>query len=70
MDLPKNIGERDRTIRLIASAVLIVLSFVVSGFALQMLLTVIALVLLYTSWSRTCFAYIPLKINTREDNAG
>jgi energy-coupling factor transporter transmembrane protein EcfT len=70
MDLPKNIGERDRTIRLIASAVLIILSFVVSGFALQMLLTVIALVLLYTSWSRTCFAYIPLKINTREDNAG
>jgi energy-coupling factor transporter transmembrane protein EcfT len=70
MALPKNIGERDRTIRLIASAVLIVLSFFVPGIALQMLLTIIALVLLYTSWSRTCFAYIPLDINTREDNAG
>jgi hypothetical protein len=31
---------------------------------LQMLLVAVALILLFTSWSRTCFAYLPLKIDT------
>jgi energy-coupling factor transporter transmembrane protein EcfT len=70
MALPKNVGKRDSTIRLIAAAVIITISFFVPGMALQMLLTVVALVLLFTSWSRTCFAYMPLKIDTTKNDAG
>ncbi len=70
MALPQNVGERDRTIRLIASAVVIGLSFFVPSVGLQMLLTIIALILLYTSWKRTCLAYIPLNIDTRKNDAG
>ncbi|WP_058556938.1 DUF2892 domain-containing protein [Thiohalocapsa sp. ML1] len=70
MALPKNVGERDRNVRMIAAAVIITLSFFVPGVALQMLLTVIALVLLFTSWTRTCLAYIPLKIDTTKPGAG
>ncbi|MBK1620484.1 DUF2892 domain-containing protein [Lamprobacter modestohalophilus] len=64
MALPKNVGNGDSNIRMIAAAVIITISFFMPGVALQMLLTVIALVLLFTSWKRTCFAYIPLKIDT------
>jgi energy-coupling factor transporter transmembrane protein EcfT len=66
MALPKNVGRRDSTIRLIAAAVIMILSFFVPGMGLQMLLVAVALILLFTSWSRTCFAYLPLKIDTRE----
>ncbi len=64
MALPKNVGEQDRTIRLVVATVLIVASFFVQPFLLQIVLTVIALVLLATSWTRTCPAYIPLGIDT------
>jgi energy-coupling factor transporter transmembrane protein EcfT len=64
MALPKNVGQRDKTIRLVASAIVITLSFFVSPVAFQMVLTLIALVLLFTSWSGTCLAYLPLKIDT------
>jgi hypothetical protein len=70
MALPKNVGERDRTIRLIASAVVITLSFFMPGMPLQLLLTLVALILLLTTWTRTCFAYIPLKIDTTKGDAG
>lgn len=66
MALPKNVGERDRTIRLVTATVLIVISFLVGSVPLQMLLTLIALVLVITSWTRTCLAYIPLKMDTRD----
>jgi hypothetical protein len=64
MALPKNVGESDRNIRLIASAVIITVSFFMPSMALQMVLTAVALVLLFTSWTRTCPAYLPLKIDT------
>jgi hypothetical protein len=64
--LPKNIGELDRNIRLGVATLLIILSFVVSSTPLQMLLTLLALILLATSWFRTCLVYIPLKIDTRK----
>jgi hypothetical protein len=70
MALPKNVGERDRTIRLIAAAVIITLSFFAPGIGLQILMTVIALVLLFTTWSRTCLAYLPLGIDTTKHDAG
>jgi hypothetical protein len=64
--LPKNIGELDRTIRLVVATLLIIISFFVASVPLQLLLTLIALILLATSWSRTCLVYIPLKIDTRK----
>lgn len=64
--MPKNIGELDRTIRLVIATLLIIISFFVASVPLQLLLTLIALILLATSWSRTCLVYIPLKIDTRK----
>lgn len=66
MALPKNVGEQDRTIRLVVATVLIIFSFIVSALSLKILLTVIALVLLFTSATRSCLAYIPLNIDTRK----
>ncbi len=64
MSMPKNVGDKDRTLRLIAATVLIILSFIVASASAKILLSVIALVLLYTSYTRSCLAYIPLKIDT------
>jgi hypothetical protein len=67
MALPKNVGDQDRTIRLVAATVLIVISFIVSSATLKMVLSVIALVLLFTTWTRFCPAYSLLKMDTRKD---
>jgi hypothetical protein len=64
MSMPKNVGEKDRTLRLILATVLIIVSFIVGSTSAQILLTLAALVLLYTSYTRTCLAYIPLKMDT------
>ncbi len=66
MALPKNVGEQDRNIRLGVATVLIIVSFIVSSVSLKMILSLIALVLVATSWFRTCPAYIPFKIDTRK----
>jgi hypothetical protein len=68
MSMPKNVGEKDRTLRLIAATVLIILSFIVASASAKILLSIIALVLLYTSYTRSCLAYIPLKIDTTKDD--
>ncbi len=68
MSMPKNVGDKDRTLRLIAATVLIILSFIVASASAKILLSVIALVLLYTSYTRSCLAYIPLKIDTTKDD--
>jgi hypothetical protein len=65
MALQTNMGEKDRNIRLGAATVLIILSFIVGGAGLKMLLSLIALVLIATSWFRFCPAYVPFKIDTR-----
>ena len=68
MSMPKNVGDKDRTLRLIAATVLIILSFIVASASAKILLSVVALVLLYTSYTRSCLAYIPLKIDTTKDD--
>lgn len=68
MSMPKNVGDKDRTLRLIAATVLIILSFIVASASSKILLSVIAMVLLYTSYTRSCLAYIPLKIDTTKDD--
>jgi hypothetical protein len=68
MSMPKNVGDKDRTLRLIAATVLIILSFIVASASSKILLSVVAMVLLYTSYTRSCLAYIPLKIDTSKDD--
>ncbi len=65
MALQKNMGEQDRNIRLGVATVLIIVSFIVGSVPLKMLLSLIALVLVATSWLRFCPVYIPFKIDTR-----
>jgi hypothetical protein len=65
MALQQNMGEQDRTVRLVVATVLIIVSFIVSSGALKILLSLLALVLVATSWFRFCPAYIPFKIDTR-----
>jgi energy-coupling factor transporter transmembrane protein EcfT len=65
MNLTENVGEKDRSIRLIIATLLIIASFLVGPFWLQMLLTVFALLLVFTTWMRLCPAYLPFGINTR-----
>jgi hypothetical protein len=69
MALPKNVGARDRNIRIIVATVLLVLSFIVGSVPLKMVLSLIALVLLVTSYTRTCPAYIALKMDTTKADA-
>jgi len=64
MALQKNMGEQDRNIRLGVATVLIIVSFIVASVPLKMLLSLIALVLVATSWFRVCPAYMPFKIDT------
>ena len=67
MSMPKNVGDKDRTLRLVAGTVLIILSFIVASTFAKILLTVVALVLLYTSYTRSCPAYVLLKMDTNKD---
>lgn len=62
MNLPKNVGKTDRTIRL-AVAGLLVVAGVLSGYPL---LSIVALVVLATGYLGTCPAYIPFKIDTNK----
>lgn len=63
MDLPKNVGDQDRNIRFIAGGVLVVAGIVTSN----IIFTVLGLVAVGTAYTRTCLAYIPLKMNTMKD---
>jgi len=66
MALQQNMGDQDRNIRLIVATVLIIVSFIVASVPLKMLLSLVALVLVATSWFRFCPAYVPFKIDTRK----
>ncbi len=63
MNLPKNVGKTDRTIRLAVAGVLVVAG-ILSGYAI---LSLIGLVLLATGYTGVCPAYIPFKIDTNKD---
>ncbi len=62
----KNIGSLDRTIRLAAAiAIGAACALGLIGGTLALVLGVVALVLLLTSLTSTCPAYIPLGLSTR-----
>jgi len=63
--MKKNMGNLDRSLRLIGAAVLILLYFlnVISG-TLAIVSLVIATILIITSFISFCPLYLPFKINT------
>lgn len=65
--MTKNMGSRDRTIRIVAAVVfgLLVAAGVVTGPA-ALLLGVLAGVFLVTSYLKFCPLYVPFKIDTSE----
>ena len=70
MQLPKNIGAQDRMARLIGGGVLVVLGLVarpIIGGHLALILVLLGALALFTSYTRTCLAYIPLKMDTNKD---
>ena len=60
-----NMGRTDRTLRLVAAAVLGALVLFVTDGALDGVLGVVAVVLIVTSFVGTCPAYLPFGIDTR-----
>lgn len=62
-----NMGNTDRMIRILIAVVIATLSFldVISG-TLQIVLLVVAVLMLVTSFMRFCPAYLPFGINTRK----
>ena len=67
MKFNNNIGNTDRTIRLLISVIFAILYFtgVVSG-ALGIILLVLAFTLLLTSTIRFCPLYLPFKLSTKD----
>jgi hypothetical protein len=63
--MKKNMGSADRIIRLIIAAVIGVLYFtkVISG-TLGIILIILAVIFLLTSFIAVCPLYIPFKLNT------
>jgi hypothetical protein len=62
MNLVKNVGTQDRNIRFAAGGVAILLGIVTGMWWLD----IIGLILVATAYFGTCFAYIPLGVNTTE----
>lgn len=62
MNLPKNMGKKDRNIRFVAAGLLVFGGI----FTDNVLITLLGLVPLATAYLGTCPAYIPLNIDTRE----
>ena len=60
-----NMGRTDRTLRLVAAAVLVALVLSVTDGALDWVLGLVAVVLFATSFVGTCPAYLPFGIDTR-----
>ena len=65
--MKKNMGNLDRSLRLLGAAILIVLYFlnVISG-TLAIVSLVIAAMLIITSFISFCPLYLPFKISTRK----
>ena len=61
-----NMGRTDRTLRLVAAAVLVLLVLFVTDGALDWVLGIVAAVLVATSLVGTCPAYLPFGFSTRE----
>lgn len=71
MALAKNMGNTDRLIRAIVALVIVVLYATgrISG-TLAIVLGIIALAFLATSFIGWCPSYVPLGISTRKDSSG
>ncbi len=69
MKFNKNMGKTDRTIRLILAAIFAALYFTgtVSG-TVGMVLLVLAVVFLLTSFVHFCPLYLPFKLSTRKES--
>jgi len=67
MSLPKNVGDKDRTIRIVVATILLILSFIVTSGGAKILLSLIALALFATSYTRTCPGYMLLKMDTTKE---
>lgn len=67
--MKKNIGSADKTIRLILAAIIAVLFFTntITG-TLGIVLMVLAVVLVLTSFVNICLLYLPFGINTVKIN--
>ena len=61
-----NMGRTDRTLRLGAAVVLVLLVLFVTDGALDWVLGIVAAVLAATSFVGTCPAYLPFGFSTRE----
>lgn len=69
MKLAKNMGTADRIIRLVIAAVIAVLYFTgnLSGLA-AIILGVLAVIFVLTSFVSFCPLYLPFKLSTRKEN--
>jgi len=67
MNLPKNVGTTDRIIRFALAVLVAVLYFtgVLNG-TLAIVLGILAIIFLLTSFLGFCPLYLPLKLNTRK----
>ncbi len=68
MNLPKNVGKTDRIIRFLVAILVAVLYFTgtISG-TVAIILGVVAIIFLLTSFTGFCPLYLPLKLNTRKE---
>ena len=64
-----NMGRTDRTLRLGAAVILILLVLFVTEGALDWVLGIAAVILAATSFVGTCPAYLPFGFSTRRDAA-
>ena len=64
MSLTKNVGPLDRNIRLAVAGALVLIGILTGLW----LLSLVGLIVLITSMTGFCPAYIPLKINTNKDD--
>ncbi len=62
----KNMGGMDRVIRFILGLAVLIVSFLITGLALQIVLWVVAAILLITSYVGTCPAYMPFHFSTKK----
>ena len=65
--MKKNMGNVDRSIRIIAAVIIAVLYFTgtISG-VLAVILGIIAIIFIFTSFMGSCLLYFPFKINTKK----
>ncbi len=64
--MKKNVGKKDRQIRLVLGLIFSALALVVFSGVIQVVFAVFALVMFFTALTEYCFIYTLLKIDTRK----